>query len=90
MEEQRNAEDAGEELEMAALEVDSRDRDIAELKGQQFGRQRQRGVAAVEESVLALERRLEALGGLDETLAGQQLWLGERASHLRRMLGRLK
>merc|ERR1712008_109280 len=90
MDEPRDAEDAGEELEIAALEVDSRDRDIAELKGQPFCRTRQRGVANVEEAVLALERRLEALSGLDETRAGQRLWLGERACHLRRVLGRLK
>jgi len=90
MEEPCTAEDPGEELEIAALEVDSRDRDIAELKGQPFGRQRQRGVANVEEAVLALDGRLEALSGLDETLAGQRLWLRERASHLRRVLGRLK
>jgi len=90
MEEPRTAEDAGEELEIAALEVDSRESDISELKGQPFSRERQLGVAKVEEAVLALEGRLEALSGLDETLAGQRLWLGERASHLRRVLGRLK
>jgi len=77
-------------LEVAELEINGRDLELAELKQEQFSRERQAGVAAMEVSLAAIVERMERLGNLDETLAGQRSWQQERASHLLRILKKLR
>lgn len=79
-----------EELEVAELEINGCDAEIAELKPKAFTRERQAGVAAVEAALADLEGRMENLGGLDETLKNQRSWLQERVRHLLRILKKLR
>lgn len=52
---------AAEELEVAELEINSREADVSELKQMKFGKERQGLVFLVEDALVSLEKRLGAL-----------------------------
>lgn len=78
-----------EELDIAELELAGRDLEVSDLNQQAFSRERQGGVIAVKTALLAVQERLKDLEGGDEALAGQSMWLQERASHLLRIIEKL-
>eukprot|EP00927_Polykrikos_kofoidii_P077954 TRINITY_DN74834_c0_g1_i1.p1 TRINITY_DN74834_c0_g1~~TRINITY_DN74834_c0_g1_i1.p1 ORF type:complete len:488 (-),score=93.94 TRINITY_DN74834_c0_g1_i1:164-1627(-) len=84
---------AAEILEVADLELNGRDEELADLKQQAFCRERQEGIAAIEASLGTLTQRLDGLGdlaGQDTTLAAQRSWHQERLNHLLRILKKLR
>lgn len=85
------AADSAEVVNLAELEIDGRDEEVAALKSLAFSRERAVGVQAVEEALAAVRDRLAGLEGvLDEAQAGRRMWQQERASHLLRVLGKLR
>lgn len=96
---------AAEELDIAGLEVDCREGEVAELKEMAFSRQRQRGVEDVIATLQKLEDRLAALGplappevgeGCGSAVSGtseaplQRWWLSQRVQRLLRVLLKLR
>ncbi|CAJ1361742.1 unnamed protein product [Effrenium voratum] len=67
-------------LDLADVELNGRDVEVADLKQSTFSRERQQGVDKVEEALTKLLQRLEGLENLDETLSG--------ASHKMKQRGR--
>jgi len=93
-----------EELEVAELEINCRDAEVAELKGMSFNRERQKGVEVVIETLQDVEHRLSKLGppippeeagpsddgGPDKAQTHQRWWLSQRIQQLLRVLQKLR
>eukprot|EP00930_Biecheleria_cincta_P085350 TRINITY_DN74745_c0_g1_i1.p1 TRINITY_DN74745_c0_g1~~TRINITY_DN74745_c0_g1_i1.p1 ORF type:complete len:444 (-),score=114.79 TRINITY_DN74745_c0_g1_i1:28-1359(-) len=80
---------AEEILELADVELEGRDVEVADLKHATFSRERQAGVVKIEESLVATLQRLGTLEGLGETLSGQKVWIEEGSQRLLRVLKKL-
>ncbi|CAE8594292.1 unnamed protein product, partial [Polarella glacialis] len=79
-------------LDIADVEINCRDAEVAEMRQLPFSRDRQRGVQRVEEALLGVVERMEALpgdDGLAPDLAGQRMWLKERSHQLLRVMKKL-
>eukprot|EP00933_Yihiella_yeosuensis_P051065 TRINITY_DN48904_c0_g1_i1.p1 TRINITY_DN48904_c0_g1~~TRINITY_DN48904_c0_g1_i1.p1 ORF type:complete len:433 (-),score=139.25 TRINITY_DN48904_c0_g1_i1:62-1360(-) len=76
-------------LDLADVELKSREEEVADLKQMGFSRQRQNGVINVETALTSIKSKLTALEGLDDTASGQRFWLEENCSRLLRVLNKL-
>eukprot|EP00929_Paragymnodinium_shiwhaense_P097313 TRINITY_DN59042_c0_g1_i2.p1 TRINITY_DN59042_c0_g1~~TRINITY_DN59042_c0_g1_i2.p1 ORF type:complete len:521 (-),score=169.89 TRINITY_DN59042_c0_g1_i2:38-1600(-) len=78
-------------LDAAELELTGRDLEVTEMKQMQFSRERQEGVAALEDALELVGQRLGSLPELeDPTLKGQRDWQQQRMSHLSRVLKKMR
>jgi len=83
---------ASEELDVAELGLDRCEAEITELKLQSFSRERQQGVAAIDEELGVLASLIEKLSleADDEVLQNRRSWLQERTRYLVRIVTKLK
>merc|ERR1719282_424951 len=81
---------AMEKLDVVELEINGRDVEITDLKQEPFSRERQQGVVAIVEALSALEKRLNVISSMDDSLIERCSWLQEQANHLMRILQKLK